>query len=88
MPRKINCDSYKAIEYIETHIHELGREEIIEDLMKITKLARNTLQSLYYVVHSAHKVVEEEPIIKETYKGRERNFFKFDTSKLWREVNG
>ncbi len=86
MPRKINCDSYKATEYIEKHIHELEREEIIENLMKITKLAKSTLQSLYYVVYSSYKGVEEETIIKETYKGRERTFFKFDTSKLWREV--
>lgn len=86
MPKKISCDSYKATEYIEKNIYELEREEIIENLMKITKLAKSTLQSLYYVVYSSYKESEEEKIFKEVYKERQRDFFKFDTSKLWRNI--
>ncbi|MGG7057583.1 hypothetical protein ACQPUZ_04725 [Clostridium tertium] len=86
MPRRISCDSYTATAYIEKNINRLERDEIIKNLMKITKLAKGTLQSLYYVVYSSYKESEEKTIVKEVYKERERNFFKFDTSKLWRNI--
>lgn len=90
MPKRINCDTYVAHDYVRDNLRKKSKKKIIEELMEITNLSESTLTRLYYEVRSIYEGVEEEEEreIKVTYRGRERDFFKFDTSNLWREIKG
>ena len=84
---KRTTDSERARMFIEENKNRMHKEAIMAHLLKITKLKASTLNTLYNSTSSmyANKFQEEET--KTLYKGRPRSFFKFDDSKLWRNLN-
>lgn len=86
-----NSSCVEVKEYIKEGYNIFSKQQLIDCITMHTRLKENTILKLY-------KEVEEEKYIEEKnkeredksmrYKGRERNFFKFDTSNLWRNING
>ena len=81
-------DGRKAKEFIENNIKEMTEGEIIEHLVKNTRLNELSAEAIYLYVRNGedtkkNKFIESEEI---KYKGRKRNFFRIDDSKLWRNV--
>lgn len=76
-----------AINYIKENYYILTKEQIIEQLVKYTRLTIKSAESVFETAE-AEIYIEERDKAREVvkYKGKERDFFKFDTSKLWREV--
>jgi len=81
-------DGRKAKEFIEKNIEEMTEGEIIEHLVKNTRLNELSAEAIYLYVRNGedtkkNKFIESEEI---KYKGRKRSFFRIDDSKLWRNV--
>ena len=81
-------DGKKAKIFIENNIKNMTEEEIIEHLVKNTRLNELTAEAIYLYVKNGesfneNKFIESEEI---KYKGRKRSFFTFDDSKLWRNI--
>lgn len=81
-------DGRKAKEFIEKNIEGMTEEEIIEHLVKNTRLNELSAEAIYlYVVGEKDTKEKEESKVEEIkYKGRTRNFFTIDDSKLYRRV--
>lgn len=79
-------DGQKATVFIENNIENMTEEEIINYLVKNTRLNELSAEAIYlYVVGEEGIKVNEESSIEEVkYKGRTRNFFMIDDSKLYR----
>ena len=76
-----------AINYIKENYYILTKEQIIEQLVKHTRLTRKSAESVFETAETEIYIEERDKAREEVkYKGKERDFFKFDTSKLWREV--
>lgn len=82
-------DGRKAKEFIEKNIiDKMTEEEIIDYLVKNTRLNELSAEAIYLYVRNGedtkkNKFIESEEI---KYKGRKRSFFRIDDSKLWRSV--
>lgn len=66
-----------AINYIKRNYNSLTKGEIIKELVENTNLNYKRAMRIYEDTQSEIK--------SNKYKNRERDSFKFDTSKLWRE---
>lgn len=79
-------DGQKAKVFIENNLENMTEEEIIDYLVKNTRLNELSAEAIYlYVVGEEDIKVNEESSIEEVkYKGRTRNFFMIDDSKLYR----
>ena len=81
-------NTMKAEMFIEENKYRLTREEIIMHLSKTTNLTIPKLIMLCNKILPDYEIVikpKEEIIL---YKGKTRSFFRFDTSNLWRDING
>lgn len=91
-----NSASSMAREYIKENIGKKETEEIINYLRRTTTLNITTIERIYRDIKSERdgeireeirsRAIEERSKIK--YKGRKREFFYIDDSKLWRSING
>lgn len=80
-----NKATNKVRGYIAENYRKLDRNTIIKNLTDTTILKLETIEDIYLEVHLMHgrdREVKKEEKIK--YKGREREFFKFDDSCLYR----
>lgn len=76
-----------AINYIKENYYILTKEQIIEQLVKHTRLTIKSAESIFETAEAEIYIEERDKAREEVkYKGKERDFFKFDTSRLWREV--
>lgn len=79
-----------AMEYIRENIDKKKRYEIIEHLQEVTKLKVSTLETIYKDIKDETNInksynarmKKESEIIK--YKGRDRKFFNFDDTDLYK----
>lgn len=91
-----NSASSMAREYIKENIGKKETDEIINYLRRTTTLNITTIEIIYRDIKSERdreireeikaRAIEERSKIK--YKGRKREFFYIDDSKLWRAING
>lgn len=82
-------DGQKAKEFIKNNIGKMSEEELIEHLVKNTRLNELSAEAICFYVKNEENYRKKMPRIEEIkYKGRRRNFFIFDDSKLWREIDG
>lgn len=82
-----NCPSKVAREYIKTNFNLLRRNTIVENLLDKTRLKEDTIIGIYKEVELLNKALEkdnEERKIK--YKGREREFFRFNDKYLYEDL--
>lgn len=85
-----------AREYIKENIGKMNIDEIVTHLRETTTLKVPSIERLYRDIKSERdreireeiraKAIEERSRVK--YKGRKREFFYIDDSKLWRAING
>lgn len=78
-------DGQNAKKFIENNIDIMTEEEIIEYLVKNTRLNELSAEAIYHSV-TVQEIKESKKEDKEEllYKGRKRSFFMIDDSKLWR----
>lgn len=88
-----NCDiptglhGQRARVIIETNLYTKTKEELVEYISENTILSRYTAEKIYEVILNEKKIKPEEKTKEKLlYKGRQRRFFYFDTSKLWRTI--
>lgn len=91
---KDKSKSMIAKEYIKDNIKRRTKNEIIEYLKEKTSLKLNTLEVYYKEIKSETdietrqklraKKEEEKRTIK--FKGRKRNFFRIDDTKLYKDI--
>lgn len=86
-------DGRKAKELIESLIDKKSEAEIINYIVKNTRLNELSAEAIYLYVKKERedkpkKVIKEEKVEEVKYKGIKRQFFRFDVSNLWRNVNG
>lgn len=91
-----NSASLIAREYIKENIGKKETDEIINYLRRTTTLNITTIERIYRDIKSERdreireeikaRAIEERN--KTKYKGRKREFFYIDDSKLWRAING
>lgn len=82
-----NCPTKLAREYIKENYNLLRRNTIVENLLDKTRLKEDTIIGIYKEVELLNKVLEtdnEERKIK--YKGREREFFRFNDEYLYKDL--
>ena len=82
-----NCPTKVAREYIRENYNLLRRNAIVENLLDKTRLKEDTIIGIYKEVELLNKVLEkdnEERKIK--YKGREREFFRFNDEYLYKDL--
>ena len=81
-------DGKRAKVFIENNIDKMTEEEIIDYLFKNTRLNELSAEAIYlYVKDGEIFKGKEEPKKEEIkYKGRTRNVFMIDDSKLYRSV--
>ena len=78
--------------YIKEHYYDIDKHKTIAHICKHTRLKAETVKGLYAEIE-IEKLLElrdkkqEEREIEIRYKGRERDFFYFDDSKLWRNIS-
>ena len=89
----INCATNIAREYIRENYKTIKRNEIIDYLIKQGGLKESSIKIIYHEV--AAEVGEEErekqrqkELNEIKYKGRKRNFFKFDDKYLYKDLIG
>ena len=86
----INSPSRFAREYTRLNLLNKRRNEIIEDLQNMTTLKLSTIETIYKEEQStlnmeiANKNREERKNEIAKYKGKEREFLKFDDSCLYK----
>ena len=73
--------------FIEENKNKMHKEAIMAHLLKVTKLKASTLNTLYNSTSSMYANKFQEKETRDLYKGKPRSFFKFDDSKLWRNLN-
>ena len=88
--------SSDAREYIKENIGKKNIDEIVTYLRETTTLKVPSIERLYRDIKSERdreireaikaRTIEERS--KTKYKGRKREFFYIDDSKLWRAING
>ncbi|MDB1935252.1 hypothetical protein PMY12_18645 [Clostridium tertium] len=93
---KINSASVIARNYIQENIDKKDVKEIINYLEETINLKLESIERIYRDIKSDRdreireeiraKTMEERSKVK--YKGRKREFFYIDDSKLWRAING
>lgn len=86
-------DGRKAKELIESLIDKKSEAEIIDYIVENTRLNELSAEAIYLYVKKERedkpkKVINEEKVEEVKYKGIKRQFFRFDVSNLWRNVNG
>ncbi len=85
-------DAVKAKEYIKENIKNLSELEIIDYITKKTRLNNLSAKVLYDIEFNKRnfkgkaRMKRKEDREEILYKGRRRNFFVIDDSKLWRNV--
>lgn len=84
-------DGRKAKELIESLIDEKSEAEIIDYIVENTRLNELSAEAIYLYVKKKRedkpkKVVVEEKVEEIKFKGRRRQFFRFDDSKLYRRA--
>lgn len=81
-------DGKKAKVFIENNIDKMTEEEIINYLVKNTRLNELSAEAIYlYVLNEeVSKKNEKETTEEILYKGRKRKFFIIDDSKLYRRI--
>lgn len=82
-----NCPTKVARKYIKDNYSLLNRNAIVENLLDKTRLKEDTIIGIYKEVELLNKALEkdnEERKIK--YKGREREFFRFDDRNLYKDL--
>lgn len=82
----------EAVKYIKQNYYDIDKHKIVAHICKETRLKADTVNKAYKEVELAKflalrdkKQAEKENEIR--YKGRKRNFFKFDDSNLWRNIS-
>lgn len=93
---KLNSASVIARKYIQENIDKKDVKEIINYLEETVNLKLESIERIYRDIKSDRdreireeiraKAIEERSRVK--YKGRKREFFYIDDSKLWRAING
>ena len=77
----------KAREYIRNNFYKDTREEIIDYIVENTALQEYSAGRIYdEVVQEKKAKPKAEKVESNLYKGRERRFFYFDVSNLWRNA--
>lgn len=86
--RKIdNCPTKIAREYIRENYNLLKRNAIVENLLDKTRLKEDTIIGIYKEIGLLNKVLQEENEERKIkYKGREREFFKFNDKYLYKDL--
>ena len=81
-------DGQKAKVFIENNIDKMTEEEIIDYLVKNTRLNELSAEAIYlYAINGEATKENEDKFTEEIlYKGRKRNCFCIDDSKLYRRV--
>lgn len=82
-----NCPTKIAREYIRENYNLLKRNAIVENLLDKTRLKEDTIIGIYKEVQLLNKVLEEENEERKIkYKGREREFFRFNDKYLYKDL--
>lgn len=84
-------DGRKAKELIESLIDEKSEAEIIDYIVENTRLNELSAEAIYLYVKKERedkpkKIIKKEKVEEIKFKGRRRQFFRFDDSKLYRRV--
>ena len=85
-------DGRKAKELIESLIGEKSESEIIDYIVENTRLNELSAEAIYLYVKKERedkpkKIIKKEKVEEIKFKGRRREFFRFDDSKLYRWVH-
>lgn len=84
-----NTSLISAQNYIRKNYSLLSREEIINQLMKYTRLSSKNIETVFDEVITEKYIEGKDKRQLDSYrryKNRNRETFKFDTSRLWREI--
>lgn len=89
----INCATNVARQYIRDNYKTVKKNEIIDYLLKKGGLKENSIKIIYNEVAAEYGEEEREKrrIIENgeiRYKGRKREFFKFDDKYLYKDLIG
>lgn len=79
-------DGQNAKKFILANIGKMTEAEIIEYLVKNTRLNELSAEAIFYVLTNVEEAKEKEELTTEEilYKGRKRSFFIIDDSKLYK----
>lgn len=86
----INSPTRFAREYVRLNLFNKRRNQIIEDLLHMTTLKQSSIETIYTEEQNTvnmeivNKRREERKYKIPKYKGKERDFFKFDDSCLYK----
>lgn len=88
-----NCPTKVARQYIRDNYKTIKRNEIIDYLIRESGLKENSIKVIYHEVYAEFREDEREKERKKElneikYKGRKRNFFKFDDKYLYKNLIG
>lgn len=88
-----NCPTKVARQYIRDNYKTIKKNEIVEYLIRESGLKENSIKTIYHEVDAEFRAEErEEQRQKELneikYKGRKREFFKFNDECLYKDLIG
>ena len=88
-----NCPTKVARQYIRDNYKTIKKNEIIDHLIRESGLKENSIKTIYNEVDAEFRAEEREKqrqkeLNEIKYKGRKREFFKFNDSNLWRDIDG
>lgn len=91
--RTDNCPTKVARQYIRDNYKTIKRNEIIDYLIKQGGLKEESIKIIYNEVAAEFREEEREKqrqkeLNEIKYKGRKRNFFKFDDKYLYKDLIG
>lgn len=89
----VSCATNTARQYIRDNYGTIKRNEIIDNLIREGGLKENSIKVIYHEVEvEFREEVREKQRQKELneikYKGRKREFFKFDDKYLYKDLIG
>lgn len=89
----INCATNIAREYIRENYKTIKRNEIIDNLIREGGLKENSIVTIFNEVAAEFREYEKEKqrqkeLNEIKYKGRKREFFKFDDKYLYKDLIG
>lgn len=91
--RTDNCPTKVARQYIRDNYKTIKKNEIIDHLIRESGLKENSIKIIYHEVDAEFRAEEREKqrqkeLNEIKYKGRKREFFKFDDKYLYKDLIG
>lgn len=88
-----NCPTKVARQYIRDNYKTIKRNEIIDYLIRESGLKENSIKTIYHEVDTEFRAEEKDKqrqkkLNEIKYKGRKREFFKFNDEHLYKDLIG